>query len=134
MLCALLGCLLVGGCSVISQFNAGRYDRHNALGDAWLSDQVLEPSINITGRYVSPDWGESFFSQYGRDVRGHLGDYPVKGVVSGNKVYLLVSESGWYYYSAILEMPQPGVLNGYYSRSVPYKKDLRHSLQLLARY
>ena len=70
MLCALLGCLLVGGCSAISEFNAGRYDRHNALGDAWLSDQVLEPTINVTGRYVSADWGESFFSQYGRDVRG----------------------------------------------------------------
>jgi len=124
----------MGGCSYIDKFNTGRYDRHNALGDAWLSDQLNEPTINITGRYASAEWGESFLSQSGRDVRGHLGDYPVRGVVSGNKVFLLISESGWYYYSAILEMPQPGVLTGYYSRSVPYKKDLRRDLHLLARY
>jgi hypothetical protein len=132
---ALLGlcAVLVGlpACTAIDDFNTKRYDRHNELGDAWLSDQMEPPQIDISGSYKSEDWGRSYFSQTGADVRGHLGDYPVKGVVSGNKAYLLVSEGGWYYYSAILEMPRPGLLTGYYSRSIPYKKSQRRSLLLV---
>lgn len=127
------GCLfLFAGCEAIDEFNTKRYDRHNAAGDAWLSDQFEPPAMDISGSYKSSDWGKSYFSQSpeGR-VRGHLGDYPVKGVVSGNKAYLLVTEGGWYYYSAILEMPRPGLLTGYYSRSVPYKRSLRRELLLI---
>lgn len=118
-------------CSAIEEFNTKRYDNHNALGDAWLSDQMGPPEIDISGSYKSDDWGRSYFSQNGAKVRGHLGDFPVKGVVSGQKAYLLVTEGGWYYYSAIVEMPRPGLLTGYYSRSVPYKRSARNDLLLI---
>lgn len=122
---------LFAGCSAIEEFNTKRYDNHNALGDAWLSDQMEPPEIDISGSYKSDDWGRSYFSQNGAEVRGHLGDFPVKGVVSGQKAYLLVTEGGWYYYSAIVEMPRPGLLTGYYSRSVPYKRSARNDLLLI---
>lgn len=98
----------------------------------WLSDQMFPPEVDISGTYRTPGWGTSLLVQNGRDVRGHLGDYPVKGVVSGNRAYLLVSEGGWYYYSAILEVPREGLLVGYYSRSVPYRRSMRRDLQLIA--
>ncbi|MEX1119050.1 MAG: hypothetical protein WEB60_09670 [Terrimicrobiaceae bacterium] len=134
MIRVLLSVLVVSsfvGCSTIEEFNTKRYDNHNALGDAWLSDQMEPPMIDISGSYKSDDWGRSYFSQNGSNVRGHLGDYPVKGVVSGNKAYLLVTEGGWYYYSAIVEMPRPGLLTGYYSRSIPYKRSARRDLLLV---
>ena len=119
------------GCSAIEEFNTKRYDNHNALGDAWLSDQTEPPEVDISGAYKSDDWGPTYFSQNGTEVRGHLGDFPVRGVVSGRKAYLLVTEGGWYYYSAVLEMPRPGLLTGYYSRSVPYKRSARKDLLLI---
>ena len=125
-LCALSLC----GCATILNWFDLRANQHNARGEEWLSDQTLPAEINISGSYHSPEWGDSFFYQIGRQVRGHLGDYPVKGVVSGRRAYLLVSDSGWYYYSAILQQPRPGVLFGYYSRSVPYRRDFRRDLQL----
>lgn len=114
------------------EFNTKRYDRHNEAGEAWLSDQMDPPEMDVSGEYKSREWGRTLLIQTGRDVRGHLGDYPIRGVVSGNKAHLLASENGWYYYSIILEMPKPGLLSGYYSRSVPYRRDARRDILLVA--
>ena len=122
--------LALAGCETIGNFTKERYARNNDRGRAWLSDQVLPPEINVTGTWKSDSWGGTFLAQTGQVVRGHLGDYPVEGVVSGRKAYLLASESGWYYYSVVLEMPGPDVLIGYYSRSVPYKSGRRHDIRL----
>lgn len=126
---------LLPGCQTvedaIGSFNAKRYARHNEPGERWLSDQMQPANINVSGNYRSRAWGSSFLAQNGREVRGHIGDYPVKGVVSGNKAYLLLSSDGWYYYSAVLEMPNPGLLVGYYSRGVPYRRDSRRDIELV---
>ena len=119
-------------CAPVHEFNTKRYDRHNEAGEAWLSDQMDAPEMDVSGEYKSREWGRTLFVQTGRDVRGHLGDYPVKGVVSGRKAHLLVSESGWYYYSVILEMPKPGLLTGTYSRSIPYRLEARRDILLVA--
>lgn len=125
-----LALALLAGCSAVQNFNDKRYGRNNEAGEQWLSDQMLPAEIDVSGDYTCKGWGPSFLVQNGRDVRGHLGDYPVKGVVSGRKLHMLVSDSGWYYYSAVLEQPRPGVLVGYYSRSVPFRRDMRRDLQL----
>lgn len=108
-----------------------RYDRHNAQGDQWLSDQMEPALVDVSGIYTASGWGKCLLVQNGREVRGHIGDYPVTGVVSGEKVYLLISEGGWYYYSAILEMPREGFLVGYYARAIPFRRSARVSLQLI---
>jgi hypothetical protein len=127
-----LALLTFAGCNAIQDFNNTRYDRNNEAGDVWLSDQMEPAAIEVSGTYRAEGWGKSYLSQTGRDVRGHLGDYPVRGVVSGSKLYLLVSEGGWYYYSAVLELVRPGLLVGSYSRSVPYRRDFRRDLELIA--
>lgn len=122
----------LSACSVVEEFNTKRYDRNNERGDAWLSDQMDPPTVDVSGTYRSKDWGRSFLAQSGRDVQGHIGDYPAKGIVSGDKVFLLVSEGGWYYYSAVLQMTHPGLLVGSYSRSIPYRRDFRRDMELVA--
>lgn len=122
--------LALAGCETVRDFNRERYSRNNALGDAWLSDQMFPPEISIAGNWTSRSWGKAFFAQNDNRVRGYLGDYPVEGVVSGRKAYLLVSQGGWYYYSVVLEMPAPNVMIGYYSRSVPYEVNKRVDLRL----
>jgi hypothetical protein len=119
------------GCQSIQNFSQERYSRNNEFGRAWLSDQIFPAEINVSGSWKSRDWGDSFFSQTDRAIRGNLGNYPVEGVVSGSKVYLLASSGGgWFHYSVILEQPAPNVLLGYYSRSIPYRSSNRRDVRL----
>jgi len=118
------------GCETMRDFNKERYERNNETARAWLSDQIFPAEIDVSGTWKSAGWGESFFAQTGRDVRGHLGDYPVEGVVSGKKVYLLANKNGWHDYSVILETPAPNILLGYSSRAIPYQTGSRKDLRL----
>jgi hypothetical protein len=118
------------GCQSIRNFSQERYSRNIEFGHAWISDQILPAEINISGSWQSRDWGEAFFSQADRTVKGHLGKYQVDGVVSGPKAYLLASSKGWYHYSVVLEMPAPHLLIGYYSRSIPYRSSNRRDIRL----
>lgn len=119
------------GCQSVRDFSQERYSRNNEFGRAWISDQILPAEINVSGTWKSRDWGDTFFSQTDRTIKGHLGNYPVEGVVSGAKAYLLVgSGGGWYHYSVVLEMPAPNLLLGYYSRSIPYRSSNRRDVRL----
>lgn len=123
----------LGGCETVDNvlnFNKERYARNNDQGKAWLSDQLLPAEANISGKWKCDDWGPSAFAQTDRIVRGHLGQFPVEGVVSGRKAYLCVSDGGWIYYSVVLDIAGPDMLVGYYSRSVPYKSDQRKDIRL----
>ncbi len=119
------------GCQSIRNFSQERYARNNEFARAWLSDQILPADINISGSWKSRDWGDTFFLQTDRTIKGNLGNYPVEGVVSGSKAYLLASSGGgWFHYSVVLEMPAPNVLIGYYSRSIPYRSSNRRDVRL----
>lgn len=127
-----LAATLLTGCAVVSELNTRRMERNNAPGEEWLSDQMEPAQINISGAYRSPDWGMALLKQEGRRVRGHIGDYPVEGVVSGTKAFLLLTESGWHIYSMVLEMPKPGILTGRWSRAVPYRRDFSRDVILIS--
>lgn len=118
------------GCSVFEQVNEERYSRNNRVGENWLSDHSNPAEINIAGSWSSYDWGRAFFRQKGRRITGKLGDYSVNGVVSGRRVYLLIAQGDWYYYSAILEPKRSGLLVGRYSRAIPFVKGFSRSMQL----
>lgn len=126
-LAAVLG---MTGCGVFSEINDERYSRNNAKGREWLSDQSMPAETNIGGNWHSGDWGYASFSQDGRRITGNLGNYAIKGVVSGNKAYLVASEDGWDYYSIILERDGEYSLKGRYSRSIPYQKWNRGDFRL----
>ena len=58
-------------------------------------------------------WGEGYLKQDQNKVSGAIGNYNIKGIVSGNKVYLVFIYGGSVYYTARLEMID-GLLVGNY--------------------
>ena len=130
LIAAALAAVFVSGCSVVHEVNAGRYNQNTKSGETWLSDQFDPAGINVAGHWTSSDWGEARLTQAGRDVGGKLGGYDVRGVVSGNRACLLLSEGGWTYYAASLEQPSEGVLAGHFSRSIPFVRNLARPMRL----
>ena len=62
----------LSGCQSVRNFSQERYSRNNESARAWLSDQIFPAEINISGSWRSRDWGDSFFSQTDRTVKGNL--------------------------------------------------------------
>jgi len=121
---------LLSGCSFVTEFNDARYNRNNKTGDNWLSDQTEPAGINVSGNWTSDDWGRVRLIQQGRNVSGAIGGYDVHGVVSGQRVYLLIAQGEWYYYSAVLELQRPGLLTGRFSRAIPFVKGFGRPMRL----
>ncbi len=120
----------LAGCSFVTEFNDGRYNRNNQVGDNWLSDQTEPAQIQISGNWLSNDWGRASLQQDGRKVTGMLGGYRVHGVVSGGRAYLLIAQGDWYYYSAVLELQRPGLLTGRFTRAIPYVRTFSRPMRL----
>jgi hypothetical protein len=127
---ALLMLVALSGCSFVSEFNDGRYNRNNRTGDNWLSDQSEPAAINVDGNWTSNDWGHASFSQNGRKITGTIGGYTVRGVVSGARAYLLIAQGDWYYYSAVLDLQRPGLLTGRFSRAIPFVNSVGRPMRL----
>jgi hypothetical protein len=82
--------------------------------DKWLSAKAgsTAPVVQVSGEWqdsVYADntfmgWGAGKFEQSGSTVTGSLGLYIVKGMVSGDKLYLVLMTGGSVYYTATLEM------------------------------
>jgi len=127
LLCA---AALMAGCSVIGEVQDERFQRNNKAGDRWLSDQFEAAEVNVSGNWVSNDWGHGTLRQNGRNISGVLGGYNVTGILSGRSAYLLIADGEWYYYSAILEMPRAGVLTGRFSRAIPFVRGFSRPMRL----
>jgi len=85
-------------------------------GQKWLDSKTDAPEMNIAGQWVSPEWGDANFKQEKKDVSGMLGDYPVRGVVSGNQIYLLMYAGDKVHYSAKLKASDENNFEGFYSK------------------
>ena len=87
-------------------------------GEKWLDSKKDSPEINISGSWTSPEWGLATFKQENgtKDVTGMLGEYPVKGVVSGNKIYLFMYSGNSIHYFAELNASDNNTMNGLYSK------------------
>jgi hypothetical protein len=80
--------------------------------DPWLStiSGGKPPEIDITGRWRDTQgsgfftWGEGYLKQEQNKISGVIGDYNIKGVVSGKIVYLVFLYGGRVYYTARLEL------------------------------
>jgi hypothetical protein len=84
-------------------------------GQKWLDSKNDRPEINISGVWTSPEWGIAIFKQDGKNVTGMLGDYPVRGVVSGNSISLLMYHDDGVYYFAELKALDNNTFKGFYS-------------------
>jgi hypothetical protein len=85
--------------------------------EKWLDTKQEKPGIDITGKWDSREWGEAEFNQNEREVRGKLGDYPAKGVVSGNNIYLLMYDGDKVDYIAELKVVDENTLQGSYCQN-----------------
>jgi hypothetical protein len=84
-------------------------------GENWLASKTDKPEVNVSGRWSSPEWGEVSLNQEGNRVTGMLGDYPVKGVVSGKVLYLMMYSGDRVHYFAELRATDENTFNGMYS-------------------
>ncbi len=85
-------------------------------GEKWLDSKKDKPEIDIAGTWTSPEWGAAALKQQGREITGALGDYPVKGVVSGSSVYLLMYSGDKVDYFAELKAIDKNTFQGSYSK------------------
>ena len=80
------------------------------------------PEIDITGKWHDElgstffGWGEGYLRQEQNQISGTMGDYNIKGIVSGKIVYLVFLRHGRVHYTARLEMSQ-NLLTGYYFKA-----------------
>ena len=89
--------------------------------DPWL-DTISggkPPEIDISGKWIEAQsswfgWGEGYLRQEQNKISGAIGNYIIKGVVSGKTVYLVFLSSGRVYYTARLEMFQNSLTGNYF--------------------
>jgi len=90
--------------------------------DPWLNtiSSGKTPEIDITGKWHDAEgstffgWGEGYLRQEGNKISGAIGNYNIKGVVSGKTVYLVFLSGGAIYYPARLEMFQDLLTGNYF--------------------
>ena len=92
--------------------------------DPWLTtiSGAKPPEIEITGKWRDSTgtgtmtWGEGYLHQEQNKVRGVMGYYNIKGIVSGKMVYLVFLVRDKVHYTARLENLKD-LLTGYYFRA-----------------
>jgi hypothetical protein len=90
--------------------------------DPWLNtiSGSKQPEIDVTGRWHDTQgdtffaWGEGFLRQEGNMVSGIIGNYTVKGIVSGKTVYLVFTYRKDIHYTARLESFQDLLTGDYF--------------------
>ena len=88
-------------------------------GENWLASKTDKPAMDVSGTWTSPEWGVATFKQDGKNVTGMLGDYPARGVVSGNVLYLMMYAGEKADYFAELKATDLNTFNGVYSKYKP---------------
>lgn len=117
-----VGRLAVVALAGVLSASCANYPKQQARADAWLAAQTAKPEINVSGLWTAPNWGAAQLRQAGRNVSGTLDRYSVSGVVSGRRAYLVLSEGGWPFYTAVLQPRGRDYLVGKYSESVPFSE------------
>jgi hypothetical protein len=84
-------------------------------GENWLASKTDKADVDVSGIWSSPEWGSANLRQEGKNITGTLGDYPVKGVVSGNDFYLLMYSGDKIHYFAELKAVDKNTFKGLYS-------------------
>lgn len=89
--------------------------------DPWLNtiSDGKPPEIDATGKWRDAGggwfgWGEGYLRQEKNRISGAIGDYNIKGVVSGKIAYLVFLYGGRVYYTARLEMFQDLLVGSYF--------------------
>jgi hypothetical protein len=86
-------------------------------GQAWLDAQKDPAGINVNGAWDSEEWGVLHLRQTAgsREVIGSGGGYYIKGIVSGNRLFMILSTDDAVEYCAVLSSEADNELFGSYS-------------------
>ena len=84
-------------------------------GENWLASKTDKPEMNVSGTWLSPEWGDATLTQEGKEITGMLGDYPVRGIASGNGLYLMMYSGDKVHYYAELKATDKSTFKGLYS-------------------
>jgi hypothetical protein len=88
-------------------------------GSDWLASKGTEPpGMNISGNWNSPSWNLVTIKQEGAKISGDGDGWPIKGVVSGKRAYLVFfnEKEEKVYYTAELQRGEDNTLVGHYSK------------------
>lgn len=85
-------------------------------GREWLNKMQGETTIDINGAWISDEWGTAYFIQKEGTLTGTISSYEIIGSIKGEKVFLVITYSGEFYYSAILQYKK-NLLTGHYCYS-----------------
>jgi hypothetical protein len=93
--------------------------------DQWLTtvSGAKPAEIDVSGKWRDGTgqflfgWGKGYLRQEKDSVRGTIGNYNVRGVVSGKNVYLVFVYGGEVYYTPRPGMIENGVLAGNYFKA-----------------
>lgn len=96
-----------------------------AEGKAWLDAQKDPAALNVNGTWDSEEWGTFHLVQANgsREVSGNGGGYEIAGIVSGKRLFMLISSRRSVDYCAIMSPNGENSLIGTYSS----RKSLVHS-------
>ena len=122
--------LVLAGFALVGCNTSEKYAANNAAGQKWLDEHRSPVGLSVQGIWHSEEWGGSKLMQDGRTVNGTLGNYNVRGVVSGQRAYLLLHSGGWNYFTVVLAKPSATQLSGFYSYSVPFSMADQRELEL----
>jgi hypothetical protein len=84
-------------------------------GENWLASKKDKPEMDVSGTWSSLEWGAATLKQEENRITGMLGDYPVKGVASGNGLYLMMYSGDSVHYFAELTATDKNTFKGLYS-------------------
>jgi hypothetical protein len=92
---------------------------------SWLAAHTDPAKINVSGTWNSEKWGDIvlYRDAASGQLKGHADEWHIRGVVSGNRVFLLFTSFGEVNYSAILTADSDGTLDGSYSKRLMSEGD-----------
>ena len=94
-------------------------------GENWLASKTDKPTMDVSGAWSSPEWGAATLKQDGDHITGMLGDYPVKGVASGNGLYLVMHSGDRVHYFAELKATDKDTFKGLYTAKYATMEEVR---------
>lgn len=100
----LLYALLLASCSMPMQ-----------QGEAWLDTKTETQKLNISGTWMCQEFSMAQLNQEGRDITGvFYGGGLIKGVGSGDSIYLLIYDTDTVLYMATLKAVDQQTMKGEY--------------------
>ncbi len=102
-------------------------------GAAWLAQYSEPAGSNIGGLYTEKEWGQISLTQAqgSREFSGKGEGWIFSGVVSGKKVFMLISHKGKVNYCAELDMESDKILVGRYSNGMMTPKSKTRPMRLV---